>query len=116
MFSAGIAAAVALLLKPEFGMACYGTLLLLIAFRSFLARSWRSITTDLVAILPGVVICGLVIYWMVSIAGVEFITQENIVSWPTSFFMKTYGKLWLQHNGFSLTVPAFRAAASRALP
>jgi hypothetical protein len=34
-------------------------------------------------------VCAGVIWWMVSIRGVSFITQENIMSWPSSFFMKT---------------------------
>jgi len=85
MLAAGVAAAVALLIKLEFGIACYGTLALLIATRSFLQRSWSLLTKDFIAILPGIAICALVIRWMVSIAGVEFITQENFMSWPTSY-------------------------------
>jgi hypothetical protein len=53
---------------------------------------------------------------MVSIAGVEFITQENIMSWPTSYFMKTYGKLWLAGTGFTITRSAFHEAIMRAVP
>jgi hypothetical protein len=115
-FAAGIAAAVALLLKPEFGIACYSTLALLIALRSFFQRSWRLLVRDVAAILPGIAICGFVIRWMVSIAGVEFITQENVVSWPTSYFMKTYGKMWLAENGFTITGSAFHEAMFRAIP
>jgi hypothetical protein len=116
MFAAGTVGGVALLVKPEYGAACYAMLILLIAMRSLSRRSWRSGFRDVVAILPGIVICGLVILWMVSIAGVEFITQENVVSWPTSYFMKKYGQMWLAYNGFTLTLPAFRDAAVRALP
>jgi hypothetical protein len=116
MFGAGTASAVALLLKPEFGIACYGTLAVLIVVRSFAQRSWRLIARDAVAILPAVAACGFVICWMVSIGGIEFITQENIVSWPTSYFMKTYGKMWLEGNGFTLTSSAFRDAMFRAIP
>ena len=116
IFAAGIAAAAALLIKLEFGIACYGTLALLIAVRCFLQRSWRLLARDIVAILPGVAICGLVIRWMVSIAGVEFITQENFMSWPTSYFMKTYGKMWLELTGFTITGPAFHEAFFRAIP
>ena len=115
-FAAGTAAAVALLLKPEFGMACYGSLALLLGARSLVLRSWKLLARDLVAALPGVALCGLVIRWMVSIAGVEFITQENLVFWPTSYFMKTFGKYWLATTGFQLTGPAFRDAFFRAVP
>jgi hypothetical protein len=115
-FCAGTAAAVALLLKPEFGTACYGTLGLLILVRSYLERSWRLLARDVLAVLPGIVVCGLVIHWMISIAGVEFITQENLVSWPTSYFMKTFGKMWMERTGFTVTGPAFYDAAFRAVP
>ena len=33
---------------------------------------------------------------MVSIGGVAFITQENFMSWPTSYFMRKYGQYWLR--------------------
>jgi len=116
IFGAGTAAAVALLMKPEFGIAAYVTVSILFALRSFQQRSGKSALQDIVAILPGVVACALVIRWMVAIAGVEFITQENVVSWPTSYFMKTYGKMWLARNGFSLAIPDLYKALIRTLP
>jgi hypothetical protein len=115
MFAAGMVAAAALLLKLEFGAASYLTLALLIMARSFQQRSWRSIHRDVIAILPGVVICAVVIHWMISIAGVDFILQENFMSWPTSYFMKAYGKFWLAQTGFSLSLPAFAEAAKQTL-
>ena len=116
MFAAGIAAGVALLLKLEFGMACYGTLTLLIAVRGVLRRSPRLLANDIVAVLPGIAMCGLAVRWMVSIAGVDFITQENFMSWPTSYFMKTYGKVWLELTGSTFSGLAFHEAIFRAIP
>jgi hypothetical protein len=116
MLCAGVFAAIALLLKPEFGTACYGTLTALIALRSIRRGSLKTIPRDLVKILPGLAICGLVIWWMISIRGVEFITKENVLSWPSSFFMKRYGRMWLETHGFSLTLSAFRGAVWRTLP
>ena len=116
MFAAGTAAAIALLLKPEFGIASYATLAISMAVRSFQQHSLKSILRDVAAILPGVAVCALIILWMVSIGGVEFITQENIVSWPTSYFMKTYGKMWLASNGFSVAIPDLLKAIGRTLP
>ncbi|HLZ13405.1 MAG TPA: hypothetical protein VKP58_12530 [Candidatus Acidoferrum sp.] len=113
---AGLLAAIALLLKPEFGTACYGTLASLIVLRSIERRSWKNIPRDLAMILPGVALCALAIWWMISIRGFEFITQENVLSWPSSFFMKTYGQRWLETHGFSLTLPAFREAIWRTVP
>jgi hypothetical protein len=116
MFSAGSAAAVALLLKPEFGTACYTILGLMSLLRCWSQRSWKILARDALAILPGVVLCGLVWQWMVSIAGVDFITHENLVFWPSSYFMRTYGKMWLAKNGFAITVSSFLGVLIRAMP
>ena len=113
ILGAGMAAAAALLLKLEFGAACYAALVLLIAARSIQQRTWKSVPRDLAAILPGALICIVVIRWMISIAGVDFILQENFMSWPTSYFMKTYGKFWLASTGFSITGAALADAAQR---
>ena len=115
MLAAGTTAAIALLLKPEYGMTCYVILALLVGLRGFRQWSVGSIVRDLLAILPGVAICVAVIFWMVSIRGAEFITQENIVSWPTSYFMKNYGKMWLAGHGFTLTPAALGGAILRSL-
>jgi hypothetical protein len=115
IFGAGLAAAAALLLKLEFGMACYLTLALLIAARGLQQRSWKSVAQDVGACLPGVVACGMVITWMISLRGVEFLTQENLMSWPGTFFMRTYGKFWLGETGFTITGPILSAAAKRLL-
>jgi hypothetical protein len=116
MFAAGTASAIALLMKPEFGIAAYMTVFALIIVRGFLKRSGKSFVQDILAILPGVFVCALTIRWMVRIAGVEFITQENIMSWPTSYFMQTYGKRWLRGTGFSLQIADLSDALIRTLP
>ena len=116
ILGAGTVAAAAILFKPEFGTACYATLALLIAVRGFLNKSWGRIARDVVATLPGAVSCIFVVLWMVSVGGVEFLTQENLVGWPTSYFMKTYGKMWLERNGFTVSATAFEDALIRAIP
>lgn len=113
MFGAGSTAAVATLDKLEFGAACYATLVVLIAARALQHRSWQRTARDIFAILPGIIICGVVAAWMISIRGIEFITQENIISWPTTYYMKTYGKMWLANTGFVLNARAFGDAALR---
>ncbi len=112
-FGAASTAALALLDKLEFGAACYATLLVLIAARCIQQHSWKRIGRDFLAILPGAAVCGLVAAWMISIRGVEFITQENIISWPTTYYMKTYGKMWLAATGFAINGPALGQAALR---
>jgi hypothetical protein len=106
MFAAGTTAAIALLFKLEFGAACYCALALLIAGRAFRDRSGTGLIVDVAMALPGVLLCGLVASWMLSIAGASFITQENFMSWPTSFFLRTYGKVWLEKSGFAITPAA----------
>jgi len=115
MLVAGTAAAVALLLKLEIGAACYAGLALSIALRWFRQRSWKGVAKDIAVCLPGVALCGMVLLWMISLGGVVFLTQENIMSWPTSFFMRTYGKFWLATTGLSLSPQAFTKAASRTV-
>ena len=115
-FAAATAAALALEIKPEFGMACYAGLALLIAGRGVQQRSWKPIGRGVLVSLPGVLACALTVAWMISIRGVEFITQENILNWPTTYFMKTYAKMWLEQNGFTLTPGAFYDAAIRMVP
>ncbi|HYL82823.1 MAG TPA: glycosyltransferase family 39 protein [Candidatus Angelobacter sp.] len=115
VFAAGTAAAVAFLLKLEIGAACYAGLALLIAVRWLRERSWSGAAKDIAVCLPGVAFCGAVLLWMISLGGVEFLTQENIMSWPTSFFMRTYGKFWLATTGLSLSAEAFGKAAVRTV-
>jgi hypothetical protein len=107
MAGAGLLAAAALLLKLEFGAAAYGLLALAIMLRWFPEKKWKQLGEDLTAIVPGLLICGAVIGWMISLRGASFITQENIMSWPTSFFMRVYGKEWLAHTGVELNRGAF---------
>jgi hypothetical protein len=114
MFAAGGLAAAALLLKPEFGLAAYATLGLLTIVRG-IGKSVDFVRRDVGALLPGVAVCAVVIVWMVSLEGVVFITQENIASWPTSYFMKHFGRFWLEFNGLALSTPAILGAARRTI-
>jgi hypothetical protein len=102
LVAAGITAAVAMLLKLEHGIACYVALILILLLRQLRRPSSKHLITDLLAITPGIALCTGTIAWMLALRGVDFITQENVLSWPTSFFMKTYGKEWLARTGFTL--------------
>jgi len=114
-FAAGSAAAIGLLLKHEFGATCYIVLMMLIAIRTFQKKKAKPLFQDIAAILPGNAVCAATILWMVSIRGVEFMTQENIDDWPTSFFMRNYAATMLQNNGFSLKPAALTDALVRSL-
>jgi hypothetical protein len=115
IFAAASCSAVALLLKVEFGVACYAALCLIVGTSAMIQRSWKVVFTSSLAALPGLLACAVVIRWMISIAGASFITQENIMSWPTHYFMRTYGRIWLEKTGVSLSAAAFGEAAERAL-
>jgi hypothetical protein len=110
LFWAGICSAVALLMKVEFGFACFAALAVLQAGLILRHRSWRAAFGNLLAVTPALLICALVILWMVSIGGVDFITQENFMSWPSSYFMKTYGQVWLRRTGYDLSLAELRTA------
>jgi Dolichyl-phosphate-mannose-protein mannosyltransferase len=112
-FGAGIAAAVALLCKVEMGVACYSVLSLVMVTRLLMQRSWKEVMIDVLSVLPGVVVCIGVARWMISIKDMTFITEENIISWPGTYYMKTYGKQWLEFTGFALNGSSFAGAALR---
>ena len=114
IFWAGLLAGIEVLMKPEFGLACYVTLLSLLLVRWLQQKSSKLLATDVGATLPGIVGCAVVIRWMISLGGAEFLTQENLITWPTSYFMKTFGKMRLERTGFSLTAAAFEEALWRA--
>lgn len=115
MATGGLLAAAALLMKLEFGVACYAALGMAAIFRLVAQKKWKGFAKDLAAMLPGLAICAAVIGWMVSIRGASFITQENIMSWPTSFFMKTYGKAWLAHTGLAFSGEALLTALQQTV-
>jgi hypothetical protein len=83
--------------------------------RTFRAGLRKTLPKDLLAILPGVAACVATAAWMVSLAGASFITQENLQHWPTSYFLRTYGQIWLEFTGASLSPAAFLNAALRTL-
>lgn len=115
MICAGVLAGTELLMKPEFGLACYATLSAVLLVRWLKQRSVSLLARDVVAMLPGVALCAWVIRWMVSIDGVDFLTHENLVFWPTSYFMKMFGKMRLERTGFTLTAGAMEGAVWRAV-
>jgi hypothetical protein len=101
---AGLWSTVALLMKLEFGLACFGSLAVLQVGLILRQRSWRTAFSNLSTVTPALLICGVVIAWMISIGGVAFITQENLMSWPTSYFMQKYGQYWLRTHGYDLSL------------
>jgi hypothetical protein len=111
----GCASAVAMLLKMEYGFACYSILALLLFIRAVTQKLWIRLGKDLAVVLPGVAVCGAVAAWMISIGGLNFLLQENLASWPTSYFMRHYGKLWLINTGFDFSRDSMSDAAMHTL-
>lgn len=103
MVAVGLAASSALLMKQEMGVACFATLGLLIAIRGLQQRTFRQVALDALSLAPGCILSAAVILWMVSLKGFEFLTQENMQSWPTSYFMRKYGTLWLSVTGLAVS-------------
>jgi hypothetical protein len=103
VFAAGTTAGIELLLKFEFGAMCFLALVLLIAARALQRPSRQRVARDLLAILPGLMACFTVIGWMISLGGLRFLINENLAAFPTSYFMRVYGKLWLEERGLALT-------------
>lgn len=99
VFSAATAAAAALLCKIEFGSGCYIAVGVLILGRGLQTRSLRQLVKDVFATLPSVAACASVIAWMISLGGWDFFIQENQMSLPSTYFMKTYGAAWLGKSG-----------------
>jgi hypothetical protein len=97
---AGIWSAFALVLKLEYGVACFATLAVLHMGLVLKQRSWRVAFGNFLVTVPALVICAGITAWLISIAGVAFIIQENFMSWPTSYFMRTYGQFWLGGMGY----------------
>jgi hypothetical protein len=104
-----------MLLKMEYGFACYSILALLLFIRAVTQKSWMRLAKDLALVLPGVAVCGAVAAWMISIGGLNFLLQENLASWPTSYFMRHYGKLWLINTGFDFSRDSMSDAAMHTL-
>jgi len=96
LFLAACLAAIALLLKTEYGAAAYGLLVLLLAVRAFQRGSRSGLALDAALIVPGLAIVALVLRWMVGLRGLDFLLQENWMSWPTSYFMRQYGLGWIR--------------------
>src|SRR4030095_15976446 len=72
----GVWSAVALLMKLEFGLACFCSLAVLQVGLILRQRSWHAALSNLSTVTPALLICAVVIAWMISIGGVAFITQE----------------------------------------
>jgi len=115
VFVAGLAAAIALLLKLEHGAACYASLGLMVTLRQVRQMNWKRLFRDIIALIPGVALCIVAIVLLVSLRGTDFIVHENLASWPTAYFMKTYGKEWLTVTGFALNGNSLFEAGTNTL-
>jgi hypothetical protein len=102
IFWESLAAAAASLSKLEIGAGCFVALGLFIICMAKREKNLRRFLHNLFAAAPGVVSCAAVALWMISLRGPEFLTQENLMSWPTTYFMQRYGLRWLEFTGLGL--------------
>ena len=99
MFAAGCAAACGLALKLEIGLANYAVLALLVVLRALRDKSLRRLMLDVAAVLPGVAACAWLLLWIMPPGGLEFLIQQNWMSFPGTYFMRTYGAMWMGYSG-----------------
>ena len=112
---AGAAAGLAMLTKHEFGGACYATLLLFVVFRAVSARSLSRLCQDLLKVSPGALANILVYGWFAASQGWGFLVQANWIGAPGSYFMKVYGRLWVERVGLRLRPGELIECVGRAL-
>jgi hypothetical protein len=109
---AALAAALALLTKIEFGVACVATLGLALLLQARLSGNWQSFKKDLLRCLPAalLVIAGYGVF--VSKTSLSFILFENFNSFPGSIFMKSYGAAWVRLQGLRFDPPELLASGA----
>jgi hypothetical protein len=95
-FAASWLATIGLLLKMEYGTALYGGAFMLLAVRFIRERSLRRLARDVALLVPGFTVVLVVVRWMIQLRGLDFLLDQNLVSWPTSYYMRTYGNAWLR--------------------
>jgi len=96
---AGCGAGLALLCKQEFGIACYMVLAFVLVAQVLAHRSGREFALDLLRLAPGL-LANLVVYgWFVWRLSPRFIFLENFQQTPGSYFMRTFGAIWMSHVG-----------------
>jgi hypothetical protein len=109
-----IIAFVAGMFKTEYGMAGFASLPLLWILGGWL-RGWRKAIRDALLFLPGVALAAVAAWAMLQRYGGEFLARENMMSWPSHYFMRQFGQHWLAVTGLELTRPAIRQGASHAV-
>lgn len=63
----------------------------LIVLRAVRDKSLRPLAVDVGACLPGLAACAVLLAWIMPPGGVAFLIQQNWMSTPGTYFMKTYG-------------------------
>ena len=114
-FGGSSAAAAALLSKPEIGFACWVALSALIALRAVQLSSFRRLTKDILATLPGIAASVTIVGWLLSLGGADFLIQENLMGFPSTYFAKEYGPKWNHLTGMAFDGRALNGLAVSSL-
>ena len=96
---AGLAAALALLCKQEFGAACYVLLAFVLAMEATLQRSGRKLLCGIALCAPGGVLWLAIYGWFFWTLTPGFMVFYNWVEFPGSYYMRTYGAHWAAITG-----------------
>ena len=87
----GLAAGLALLCKPEFGVSCYIMLAFMLVTEAVLRRAARLLLCGILQCAPGVAACAMIYGWFFWKVTPGFILHDNWNFSPGSYFMKTHG-------------------------
>jgi hypothetical protein len=88
---AGLAAGLAILCKPEFGVACYVLLVFILVTETVTQRSGRVLVRYILECAPGVALWAAIYGWFFWNLTPGFILFDNWLFTPGSYFMRTYG-------------------------
>jgi len=102
LFTAGWCAGLALMCKPEFGFACYATLVFAVIASPRVASQTRPTLRNALLCVPGLG-AGLIAYvWMGIQYGAPMLLMEGAFRSQTRYFMQAYGAQWIADHGLRL--------------
>ena len=108
VFAATLSASAAMLSKPEIGFGCVLAVIALIVLRAVQSRSYQRLLQGILAALPGMIAFVLTVGWMISLGGAQFLIEQNLTGFPSTYFLKEYGTKWNHFTGMAFDDQALR--------
>lgn len=103
LLAASVLAGIALSSKIEFGTACVCMIAGAILMRAWRQRSGRSLAFDLAAAAPGPLAAAAWYGVLLRQSSFGFLFEENMPVGSQAYFVKAYGRIWLEAVGFPTT-------------